>query len=163
MLVLESGAALIENALYALPAGPSGQVDVADSAAGGQRRAPISVTTRANNVAKLAGSRSIIFTAFPFGTCTPEGTPHIPVERFNLYIHISRRLTPLYCLLAPIMEHRIAYAIGRRDESGRPAASPPSRTVAMHDLLVAYLFSAKKCVMFIDLYAVTLEPLAIAF
>ena len=24
---------------------------------------------------------SIIFTAFPFGTCTPKGTPHIPVER----------------------------------------------------------------------------------
>ena len=38
LLVLESGAALIENDLYALPAGPSGQVDMADSAAGGQRR-----------------------------------------------------------------------------------------------------------------------------
>ena len=38
LLVLESGAALIENDLYAMPAGPSGQVDMADSAAGGQRR-----------------------------------------------------------------------------------------------------------------------------
>ena len=37
-LVLESGAALIENDLYAMPAGPSGQVDMANSVAGGQRR-----------------------------------------------------------------------------------------------------------------------------
>ena len=38
MLVLESGADLAENALYALLAGPCEQVDMADSAAGGQRR-----------------------------------------------------------------------------------------------------------------------------
>ena len=56
VLVLESGAALIENAPYALPAGPSGQVGMADTAAGGQRREELIVTTRANNVADFRGA-----------------------------------------------------------------------------------------------------------
>ena len=43
--------------------GPSGHVDMADSAAGGQRRAPISVTTGAKNVEKLAGFEAIILPA----------------------------------------------------------------------------------------------------
>ena len=41
---------------------------------------------RANNVKKRGSSSAIIFTAFPFGTCTPEGTPHIPVERYTLFL-----------------------------------------------------------------------------
>ena len=62
-----------------MAAGPGGAVDTQEPSAEGSRPARKLVTTRANNVPKR-GSSAIIFTAFPFGTCTPEGTPHIPVE-----------------------------------------------------------------------------------
>ena len=68
-----------------MAAGPGGAVDTQEPSAEGSRPARKLVTTRADNVKKRASS-SIIFTAFPFGTCTPEGTPHIPVER---YVHSS--------------------------------------------------------------------------
>ena len=55
-------------------AGPGGAADAQEPSAEGSRPARIRVTTRANNV-KKRGSSAIIFTAFPFGTCTPEGTP----------------------------------------------------------------------------------------
>ena len=58
-----------------------GEAGAEEPSAEGSRPPRKLVTTRANNVPKR-GSSAIIFTAFPFGTCTPEGTPHIPVERY---------------------------------------------------------------------------------
>ena len=85
MLVLENGRDLLEI-LWVFAAAALQQADMARLTHRSRRqkatgRHVYELQLCANNV-KKRGSNAIIFTAFPFGTCTPKGTPHIPVERF---------------------------------------------------------------------------------